>query len=463
MAIVSIVTMLGWYFGVMSPAQPPLPAPVAPALGAAAQSTRNAELQSLLARNKDLRAEVEGLETALSVSNPAGGGGAAQEGALPPPPPPLGVRPLYLTPATAHAEFCALIPATSKKAYTKYLEMMAETIGRNVHVNSWLLFNGDDGSEPSVEDTYKLCDELTKSGPRMRCHIANVTNCPVGRKCAAATIFASAKAIGHDLLNKCDWVIKLDPDCIFIPNAALEFVRDLSPTKKVFYGTFSSKLVYSGSDHLWLRTQMPKGNWMVSIATWKRMQIVAGMTPCTPNGEYAGTDEAAALLCAWVSYGADCVTNWRDYVRIGPAKETEQNLAEHVDRVKNVLGSKACIMLIHKYKMDEFVPIYHELQALNHQDRECGPAGLTLQDTEDYDYNRAAVFGFKFPNKTIIDADFDCARQNDLPEELNFRRPPQWVIDEGKQYTGPTGSAASHFKERKFHKMDKGQPGGAQA
>jgi len=58
--------------------------------------------------------------------------------------------------------------------------MMAETIGRNVHVNSWLLFNGDDGSEPSVEDTYKLCDELTKSGPRMRCHIANVTNCPTG-------------------------------------------------------------------------------------------------------------------------------------------------------------------------------------------------------------------------------------------------------------------------------------------
>jgi len=77
--------------------------------------------------------------------------------------------------------------------------------------------------------------------------------------------------------------------------------------------------------------------------------------------------------------------------------------------------------------------------------------------------NRAAVFGFKFPNKTIIDADFDCARQNELPEELNFRRPPQWVIDEGKRYTGPTGSAASHFKERTFHPKDKGQPGGAKA
>ena len=53
-----------------------------------------------------------------------------------------------------------------------------------------------------------------------------------------------------------------------------------------------------------------------------------------------------------------------------------------------VLGSKACIMLIHKYKMDEFVPIYHELQALNHRDRECGPAGRTLQDTDDYDCKR---------------------------------------------------------------------------
>ena len=49
-------------------------------------------------------------------------------------------------------------------------------------------------------------------------------------------------------------------------------------------------------------------------------------------------------------------------------------------------------MLIHKYKMDEFVPIYHELQALNHQDRECGPAGLTLQDTEDYDCQRCPPF-----------------------------------------------------------------------
>ena len=48
-------------------------------------------------------------------------------------------------------------------------------------------------------------------------------------------------------------------------------------------------------------------------------------------------------------------------------------------------------MLIHKYKMDEFVPIYHELQALNHRDRECGLAGRTLQDTDDYDCKRFVV------------------------------------------------------------------------
>ena len=40
-------------------------------------------------------------------------------------------------------------------------------------------------------------------------------------------------------------------------------------------------------------------NWMVSIATWKRMQETAQAGVCTPNGEYPGTDEAAALLCSW--------------------------------------------------------------------------------------------------------------------------------------------------------------------
>ena len=54
----------------------------------------------------------------------------------------------------------------------------------------------------------------------------------------------------------------------------------MSPQRKVFYGTFSGKLVYSGTPNLWMRTQMPKGNWMVSISTWERMQETAQTSMC---------------------------------------------------------------------------------------------------------------------------------------------------------------------------------------
>ena len=131
-ALVAVATALGWYVGVASRAQPRAPAPIAGAsLSAAAAArpslSRNADaaLQGMLAQNRDLRAEVEHLETALSVSHPAGGG-VAQEGAplLPVTPQqakPLGINgePLYLSPATSHAEFCALIPATAKQSYAK--------------------------------------------------------------------------------------------------------------------------------------------------------------------------------------------------------------------------------------------------------------------------------------------------------------------------------------------------------
>ena len=46
----------------------------------------------------------------------------------------------------------------------------------------------------------------------------------IGASGAAITIFEASKVLGQDLLASCDWVIKLDPDCVFVPNAAKEFV-----------------------------------------------------------------------------------------------------------------------------------------------------------------------------------------------------------------------------------------------
>ena len=48
---------------------------------------------------------------------------------------------------------------------------------------------------------------------------------------------------------------------------SVRFVRGIGTdlgSQRMFFGTLSAKLIYSGRPHLWIRTQMPQGNWMVN-------------------------------------------------------------------------------------------------------------------------------------------------------------------------------------------------------
>eukprot|EP00040_Diaphanoeca_grandis_P009673 m.49706 g.49706 ORF g.49706 m.49706 type:complete len:460 (-) comp21100_c0_seq1:34-1413(-) len=352
--------------------------------------------------------------------------------------------PAFFRPLADKRRFCTLVPASAKPSYTPYLFEMAKTLFKDEKVMSYLLFNRDDKSEPSVDETVGLCQDLHDIGSNVRCHLTPVENCGIGRKCAARTMFTAMNVLGEEIVENCDFIIKLDPDCIFIPNAALQFVKGTSPERPVFYGTFSANLVFSGVPNLWVRTQMPKGNWMVSVATMRQMISVSKKDVCSPNGRYPATDEAAAVLCAYHSQACECVTNWRNFVRIGPAGGDASNLERHVTKIKSRPQEYDCIMLIHKFFLNETTTIYNHLQSLNHSNRTCGDEGTLLQRSESTDFNRPAVGGYKFPNKTAIMIHPDCINQQ-IPQNQEgvVRQVPDWIIAEGEAYQGLVGTAAA--------------------
>eukprot|EP00040_Diaphanoeca_grandis_P024340 m.133649 g.133649 ORF g.133649 m.133649 type:complete len:478 (-) comp29687_c0_seq1:26-1459(-) len=340
----------------------------------------------------------------------------------------------YFKPATSHAPFCAVIPASAKPAYREMIMLMAKTFGKDAAVNSWLFFNGDDFEE-QMQDIDSMCNEVMAEGTRMRCVVSKNTTCGRGKGCAAHTMFTGFHEVAADMVKSCDWIIKLDPDCVFSPKAALQFVKGLDPQRRVFYGTFSGKLVHSGSPNIWLSTQMPKGNWMVSIGSWRRMMRVALTEICAPHGQWTGTDEAAAVLCAWYSWGAQCMTNWRDYVRIGPTGNSEKVLGEHMERMDK-WAKWDCVMLVHKYPLNRTIELYNRLQNYDHANRHCGSEGLQLQQSRDDGHNEEIVFGYKFPNLTKIFESYDCAGQHDVMETSGVRLIPAWVVEEGRVYKG---------------------------
>jgi len=340
----------------------------------------------------------------------------------------------YFKPMPSKAKFCAVIPTSAKEPYREMVKMMAKTIGKDPLINSWLFFNGDDQGE-KLEDIDSFCNEMMEEGPRMRCVISTNTSCPRGKGCAAHNMFKGFEQVASEMVANCDWIIKLDPDCIFSPNAAAQFVKDMDPNRRVFFGTFSGKLVFSGSSNIWLSTQMPKGNWMVSVGTWKRMMRVALNEICAVNGKWTGTDEAAAVLCAWYSNGAQCISNWRDFVRIGPALNNDKVFQEHLGRLEK-WGKWECVMLVHKYPVEKTIELYNKLQSFDHASRKCGDEGYDLARSPKEGFNEEIVFGYKFPNLTKILEEYDCIGQHEVMETSGIRTVPAWVVEQGQTYTG---------------------------
>ena len=161
-------------------------------------------------------------------------------------------------------DFCAIMPATSRDNYKRFMDVIAGTYGKSPMVRTYLFFNGDMDQDKAKMHT--LCSELKQVGPGIRCLWLR-TGCKRTRFCTTAVIMTGLRAVGAAAISRCKWVIKLDTDVIFLPKSTARFVRGIGAdldSQRIFFGTLSAKLIYSGRPHLWIRTQMPQGNWMVN-------------------------------------------------------------------------------------------------------------------------------------------------------------------------------------------------------
>eukprot|EP00037_Helgoeca_nana_P028216 m.329714 g.329714 ORF g.329714 m.329714 type:complete len:578 (-) comp27711_c0_seq21:186-1919(-) len=315
--------------------------------------------------------------------------------------------------------FCMLLATTAKPQYADDLVLIAKTLFTAPNVHTFLMFNLDSIEEPPRNVSEQLCTRLRRIGSNFEC-VWVPSHCS-GHMCVASVFFRAMLQVGSTVVEKCDWVVKIDPDCLFVPRAAARFVQGLSPELPVYFGGGSGRPI-AFNNHLnsteavarrqqdrqdpWPDAQyyysisMPLTQWMASISTWRAMMMpeLTG-NQCKPPREivgrpavaYSGNDEAAVSLCAWTTRAANCFTHMPyEFVRTGPAggmkgfdKFSSPATIKHIQNVRKH-GKFECIMLIHVWPRDEYVAMYEKLNGLNHSDRECGSEGIDLTGSQPF-------------------------------------------------------------------------------
>eukprot|EP00037_Helgoeca_nana_P028215 m.329630 g.329630 ORF g.329630 m.329630 type:complete len:586 (-) comp27711_c0_seq10:516-2273(-) len=309
--------------------------------------------------------------------------------------------------------FCMLLATTAKPQYADDLVLIAKTLFTAPNVHTFLMFNLDSISEPPRNVSEQLCTRLRGIGSNFEC-VWVPSHC-TSHMCVASVFFRAMLQVGLTVLEKCDWVVKLDPDCLFVPRAAARFVQGLSPELPAFFGGGTGRVVaFNNKDSVteavarrlrvrddpWPESAyhyeiaMPLTHWVASISTWRAMMMpeLAG-TQCrpprelarSPTAKYSANDEVAVALCVWTARAASCITPMPyDFVRTGPAggmkgfdKFSSPPTLRHIQKVLNY-GKLECLVLIHVWPRNDYVAMYNKLNMLDHADRDCGPEGIGL-------------------------------------------------------------------------------------
>lgn len=358
-------------------------------------------------------------------------------------------------------EFCAIMPATSMNSYKRFMDVIAGTYGQSPMVRTYLFFNGDMDQDKSK--MHSLCSELKQTGPGIRCLWLR-TGCKRARFCTTAVIMTGLRAIGAAAISRCKWVIKLDTDVIFLPKSTARFVREIGTdlgSQRMFFGTLSAKLIYSGRPHLWIRTQMPQGNWMVNRPVMMTMMNhIANGTCYMPYMGYTATDEAAVSMCAWFANAVDCITSWQDFAIIGPAGSELQNAYKnHIDKIHK--GPTDCYMLIHKFVTDEGIEMYNRIDSQDHDARICPQEGLQRSihhngTTKRWgNYSRQIVTAYKWRNQSTIDLEPTGCAGNARPINVPDRRLEAWVVHQTDVYlqVNPAIDKMDHEQEAVYKRL----------
>eukprot|EP00037_Helgoeca_nana_P028218 m.329575 g.329575 ORF g.329575 m.329575 type:complete len:622 (-) comp27711_c0_seq5:186-2051(-) len=310
--------------------------------------------------------------------------------------------------------FCALLATTAKPQYADDLVLIAKTLFNAPNVHTFLMFNLHSKSDPPRSVSEQLCAKLRGIGSNFEC-VWVPSHCRHA-KCVASVFFRSMHQVGSTVVDKCDWVVKVDPDVIFVPRAAARFVQGLSPELPALFGGGSGTTIWFNNNNTatpgvarrqrgkpdpWPENRyhchigMPQGHWMASISTWRAMmmpeltgnqckppRMVVGVKPSL---EYLTVDEAAVALCAWTTRAANCLTYMPyPFSRTGPAggldgvdKFASPLTLRHIEKVRKA-GKFECLMFIHVWPRDEYIATFQKLSSLNHSDRECGSEGIDL-------------------------------------------------------------------------------------
>ena len=296
---------------------------------------------------------------------------------------------------------CALVVSTTLAPHTAYLDAMRDTLQADSRVRLLYLFNGDSGlyvnhtrgPTPPSKTAESFCVEHGLD----ECIVIH-EGCVQPTEWSSACVsrlMLSTRVAQMKLHESCDFIIKLDPDSFIIPSSTMEFLKDVDRAAPVYFGTWSSSSLCL-SEGLCATVMMGQGNFMASAYTWRRMTM-DGMEGCFPKlkgglhhhllleslgvpptavihpfehtshysiGGYA--DEVITSFCAWHTFGAPRITNWRPFVfSNGNTNETTRLI---LDAPKE---TQQCVMLIHKFDVHEWRGAYQYLEELDHTRRKC--------------------------------------------------------------------------------------------